>query len=56
MPRKVSTTIYLDTEQLAALKRLKARTRIPVSAYIREGIDEMLQRYGEPKTFEETAP
>ena len=54
--RKVCTTIYLEAEQVAALKRLKARTRVPVSAYIREGIDEVLRRYGEAKSHEEAAP
>lgn len=56
MGRKVCTTIYLEAEQVAALKRLKARTRVPVSAYIREGIDEVLRRYGEAKSHEEAAP
>ena len=53
MVRKICTTIYLEVEQVAALKRLKARTRVPVSAYVREGIDEILQRHGESKDVQE---
>lgn len=53
--RKVCTTIYLEAEQVAALKRLKARTRVPISAFIREGIDDVLQRYGELKDIEEVS-
>ncbi|HBU47433.1 MAG TPA: transcriptional regulator [Myxococcales bacterium] len=53
--RKVCTTIYLEAEQVAALKRLKARTRVPISAFIREGIDDVLQRYGELKEIEEVS-
>jgi hypothetical protein len=45
----------LEAEQVAALKRLKARTRVPISAFIREGIDDVLQRYGELKEIEEVS-
>ncbi len=43
--KKVLSTIYLDTEQLARLNRLSAITRVPKAAYIREGIDIVLKKY-----------
>ena len=43
--KKVLSTIYLDTEQLARLNRLSAITRVPKAAYIREGIDIELKKY-----------
>jgi predicted DNA-binding protein len=46
MPRnKVSTTVYLTEEQLERLRLLHERTKVPVSVYIREGIDLVLKRY-----------
>jgi hypothetical protein len=47
MPRqKISTTIYVTTEQSERLKLLSERTKVPVAVYIREGIDLVLQQYG----------
>ena len=43
--RKVLRTIFLDKEQLARLNRLSEITRVPKSAYIREGIDIILKKY-----------
>ncbi|MEI7894487.1 MAG: ribbon-helix-helix domain-containing protein [Myxococcales bacterium] len=46
MPRKkVSTTIYVTPEQSDRLKVLHDRTKVPVSVYIREGIDLVLHQY-----------
>ena len=43
--KKVSTTIYITPEQAERLKLLHERTKVPVSVYIREGIDMMLKHY-----------
>ena len=43
--KKVLSTIYLDKEQLARLNRLSEITRVPKAAYIREGIDIVLEKY-----------
>lgn len=43
--KKISTTIYITEEQDRQLKELSKRTKVPVSVYIREGIDLILQRY-----------
>ena len=50
--KKLTTTIYVTPEQDAALKRLHARTRVPVAVYIREGIDLVLERHQEKPTAE----
>ncbi len=45
-PRKnLQTTVYLTKPQDMALKALSKRTRVPVSEYIREGIDMVCARY-----------
>ncbi len=43
--KKISTTIYITEEQDRRLKELNRRTKVPVSVYIREGIDLVLDRY-----------
>ena len=46
MPRKkVSTTVYIEADQAARLKLLGDATRVPVAAYIREGINLVLEKY-----------
>ena len=45
--RKVSTTVYLTEDQVAALKELHQRTRVPIAEFIRMGIDMVLQKYSE---------
>lgn len=48
MPRKkVSTTIYVEPEQLELLKMLNERTKVPMAEYIREGIDLVLQKHAD---------
>jgi len=42
--KKISTTIYITPEQNDRLKRLNARTKVPVAEYIRQGIDLILQQ------------
>jgi predicted DNA-binding protein len=43
--KKISTTIYITSEQDRQLKELSKRTKVPVSVYIREGIDSVLAYY-----------
>ncbi|HUT79243.1 MAG TPA: ribbon-helix-helix domain-containing protein [Polyangia bacterium] len=43
--KKITTTIYITADQERKLKELSGRTKVPVSVYIREGIDLVLGRY-----------
>jgi predicted DNA-binding protein len=43
--RKLSTTIYITPEQNDRLRQLHERTKVPISVYIREGIDLVLAKY-----------
>lgn len=45
MPRKKSTTIYLDEDVLRQLRQLSSRTKVPIAAYIREDVELVLQRH-----------
>ena len=42
--KKISTTVYITPEQDELLKRLHAKTKVPVAEYIRQGIDLILER------------
>ena len=41
--KKISTTVYITSDQDAKLKMLSERTGLPVAEYIRRGIDRILQ-------------
>ncbi len=43
--KKVAATIYLEPEQVEALRKLSERTRVPQQAYMREGLDLVLAKY-----------
>ncbi|MCA9530443.1 MAG: ribbon-helix-helix domain-containing protein [Myxococcales bacterium] len=43
--KKISTTVYITPEQNERLKLLHERTKVPISVYIREGIDLVLDRH-----------
>jgi predicted DNA-binding protein len=43
--KKISTTIYITQDQHDALKAISEQTRVPVSVYIREGIDLVIERH-----------
>lgn len=46
MPRKkLSTTVYITPEQNELLKSLSEKTKVPVSEYVRQGIDLVLEKY-----------
>jgi len=42
---KIPTTVYITEEQQRLLKALSAHTKVPVAAYIREGIEMALKRH-----------
>jgi len=42
--RKISSTIYLTQEQQVLLKELSTRSKVPVSEYIRQGVDLILKK------------
>ena len=59
--KKVSTTIYITPEQADHLRTLHERTKVPISVYIREGIDLVLKHYehvlpGQMSLVKEGAP
>ena len=40
-----STTVYLERYQVAALKALSQQTGVSVAAYVRQGIDKILEQH-----------
>ncbi len=44
---KIARTIYINGDQLEALKRLSQRTKVPQSVYVREALDLLLEKYSE---------
>ncbi len=49
---KVARTIYINGDQLEALKRLSQRTKVPQSVYVREALDLLLEKYSEQLKLE----
>jgi hypothetical protein len=43
--KKISTTVYIEPEQDELLKKLHAKTKVPVAEYIRQGITLVLEKY-----------
>ncbi|MCB0416476.1 MAG: ribbon-helix-helix domain-containing protein [Bdellovibrionaceae bacterium] len=43
--KKISTTVYITSEQNRLLKLLNQKTKVPIAEYIREGIDLILERH-----------
>lgn len=43
--KKISTTVYITSEQNEQLKVLHERTKVPIAVFIREGIDLVLERH-----------
>jgi len=50
--KKVARTIYINDEQLGALKRLSEKTKVPQSVYVREALDMLLEKYSEQLKFD----
>jgi hypothetical protein len=44
--KKVQLALYLDADQVDALKVLSLKTRVPQQVYLREGLDFVLEKYG----------
>jgi predicted DNA-binding protein len=49
---KVARTIYINGEQLEALKKLSEKTKVPQSVYVREALDMLLEKYSEQLRFD----
>ncbi len=49
---KVARTIYIEGEQLDALKKLSQKTKVPQSVYVREALDMLLEKYSDQLRFE----
>lgn len=45
--KKVSTTVYLEPEQVEQLAELSKRTKVPQSVYIRRGVNMILDLHKE---------
>ncbi len=43
--KKISTTVYITSEQNRLLKLLNQKTKVPIAEYIREGIDLILDKH-----------
>ena len=54
--KKITTTVYLEPEQKERLAKLHERTRVPVAAYIREGIDLVLAFHAEAESWKKIQP
>ncbi|GEM_PF-1440270 len=49
---KVARTIYINSDQVEALKRLSDRTKVPQAVYVREALDMLLDKYSEQLKFD----
>jgi len=55
--RMESTTVYLERDQLARLRVLYSKTKVPMAEIIREGVDRVLEecfdgeRFARPPVF-----
>jgi predicted DNA-binding protein len=47
--RQAQTSVYLPLETLERLQELSKRSRIPMAAYMREAVEDLLKKYEEPK-------
>jgi predicted DNA-binding protein len=47
--RQAQTSVYLPVETLERLQQLAKRSRIPMAAYLREAVENLLKKYEEPK-------
>ncbi len=50
--KKVARTMYIEDEQMEALKKLSEKTKVPQSVYVREALDMLLEKYSEQLKFE----
>jgi len=45
MMAKILKSLFFNKEQIERLKKLSAKTRVPISVYIREGVELVLNKY-----------
>ena len=43
--KKMQIAMYLEVEQLEALRALSGKTRIPMQSYLREGLEYVLKKH-----------
>ena len=53
---KTQITTYILVSQKENLKDLSSRTRVPISEYLREGIDLVLEKYREELNSQKFLP
>jgi predicted DNA-binding protein len=49
---KVARTIYINIDQVEALKKLSHKTKVPQAVYVREALDMLFDKYSEQLKFE----
>lgn len=49
---KVARTIYINSDQVEALKKLSDKTKVPQAVYVREALDMLLDKYSDQLKFE----
>lgn len=49
---KIARTIYINSDQVDALKKLSDKTKVPQAVYVREALDMLLDKYSEQLKFE----
>jgi predicted DNA-binding protein len=54
--KKMTTTVYLELEQLERLKVLSAHTKVPMAEYVRQGVDLVMKKYSSELPGQETLP
>jgi len=43
--KRVLTSLYIDPDVYAAVKRLSNESRVPAAVYLREAVDDLLTKY-----------
>lgn len=43
--KKVQRLVYVDPVRMELLSRLSKKTRRPIASYVREGVDEVIEKY-----------
>lgn len=54
--KKISTTVYLDPEQVIDLAALSKATKVPQAVYVREAIDDVLKKHRDKIPAREADP
>lgn len=49
---KIARTIYINSDQVEALKKLSEKTKVPQAVYVREALDMVLEKYAEQLKFD----